>query len=64
MKSNSFKPGVETRYLAAKVVYATIYKGQSLRSWANKKKRTKSYTHNREIYKLLFIGFFVLVYSK
>ena len=38
MKSNSFKPGVETRYLAAKAVYATIYKGQSLRSWANKKK--------------------------
>ncbi|SVE64059.1 uncharacterized protein METZ01_LOCUS516913, partial [marine metagenome] len=38
MKGNSFKPGVETRYLAAKAVYATIYKGQSLSGWANKKK--------------------------
>jgi len=39
MKSTSFKPGVETRYLAAKTVYAVIYKGQSLRGWTNKKKQ-------------------------
>ena len=41
MKSSSFKPGVETRYLAAKEVYAVVYKGQSLRGWANKKKQLR-----------------------
>ena len=38
MKGNSFKPGVESRYLAAKAVHAVIYKGQSLRQWTNKKR--------------------------
>ena len=41
MKSSPFKPGAESRYLAAKVVHEVIYKGQSLRQWTNKKKRVK-----------------------
>ena len=38
MKSSPFKPGAESRYLAAKVVHEVIYKGQSLRQWTNKKR--------------------------
>jgi len=42
MKGSSFKPGGESRYLAAKAVYAVIYKGQSLRHWVNKQKQLSS----------------------
>lgn len=35
MKGNSFQPGEKSRYLAALVVHAVIYKGESLRQWAN-----------------------------
>ena len=42
MKGSSFKSGEESRYLAAKAVYAVIYKGQSLRHWVNKQKQLSS----------------------
>ena len=35
MKGNSFQPGEKSRYLAALVAHAVIYKGESLRQWAN-----------------------------
>ena len=56
MKGNSFHQGEVSRYFAAQAIYAVIYKGQSLRQWAENQKQSNLTTKTEKFISSYLLG--------